>query len=216
MNDLDLANVVRSGLTDARDSLTTVHMTVPASNIMARADQARRHRRLGVLAGAGGLAAAAVAVSVALPASHHQAAGHSKPAARLAAWTVTRLADGRIQVTFREATDPAGLQSTLRADAVPASVTFTGQQNPACRSVSFQAPPFSDKGAFRGPLTKVLGFGGPPNAAYGYPRDVLVIYPPALPHGYGIQIWTSGSPGAADSFQLHADLVKTSPQCTGS
>jgi len=216
MNDTSLADAVGSGLTEARDSLSSVHMAIPASNIMARADQARRHRRLGVLAGAGGLAAAAVAVSVALPASHHQTAGYSKPDVRLAAWTVTRLADGSIQVTFREATDPAGLQRTLRADGVPASVTFTGQQNPACRSITFPAPSFSDKGTYRGPLTKVLSFGGLANAAYGYPRDALVIHPSALRHGDGIQIWTSATPGAADNFQLHAGLVQASPQCTGS
>ncbi len=42
---------------------------------------------------------------------------------------------GNPRITFREATDPAGLQRTLRADGVPASVTFTGQQNRAspCR-----------------------------------------------------------------------------------
>jgi len=216
MNDTSLADAVGSGLTEARDSLSSVHMAIPASNIMARADQARRHRRLGVLAGAGGLAAAAVAVSAALPASHHQTAGHSEPAVRLAAWAVTRLADGNIQVTFREATDPAGLQRTLRADGVPASVTFTGQRNPACRSITFPAPPFSDKGAFRGPLTKVLSFGGPANTAYGYPKDALVIHPSALRRGEGIQIWTAGTPGAADNFELHAGLVQASPQCTGS
>jgi len=40
---------------------------------------------------------------------------------------------GDIKVTIRELRDPAGLQRTLRADGVPASVTFAGQQNPACQ-----------------------------------------------------------------------------------
>ena len=31
--------------------------------------------------------------------------------------------------------DPAGLQATLRADGIPASVTFIGQQNPACQVI---------------------------------------------------------------------------------
>ena len=52
--------------------------------------------------------------------------------AQLAAWTVTNQADGGIRVTIRELRDPAGLQRTLRADGVPASVTFLGHPNPAC------------------------------------------------------------------------------------
>jgi DNA-directed RNA polymerase specialized sigma24 family protein len=42
-------------------------------------------------------------------------------------------ADGLVDVTIRELRDPAGLQSKLRADGVPASVTFSGQPNPSCR-----------------------------------------------------------------------------------
>jgi len=135
----------------------------------------------------------------------------SGPGTRLAAWTVTRQADGNIHITFRQATDPAGLQSTLRADGVPASVTFTGRPNPACRTISFAAPPFSDKGAFRGPLTKVVaGLAAKPA------QDVLVLRPSALPSGDGVQISTSGTPGAAGNFRLFVDLVQASPQCTGS
>ena len=223
MNDDELMTAVRESFADVR-SVTEL------DRIVGRSHAVRTRRRVTVVAGGLGAAATAgvaVAVSVAMPASlpvaglpapSHLAASHpaSRPSVQLAAWTVTRQADGTIRVTFREATDPAGLQRTLRADGVPASVTFTGQQNPACRSINFPAPPFSDKGAFRGPLTKVLGFGGLANAAYGYPRDALVIRPSALRHGDGIQIWTSGTPGAADNFQLHADPVHASPQCTGS
>jgi hypothetical protein len=43
----------------------------------------------------------------------------------------------------------------------------------------------------------------------------LVIDPPALPSGAGLQIWASGTPGAADNFQLNVSLVKATPQCTG-
>lgn len=224
MNDTKLANAVKSGLTEACDSLSAVHLAIPASEIMARADKTRR-RRVGALAGAGGLAAVGVAASVALPASHpashpvasHPAASHpvashpvasqpaTGPAIQLAAWTVTRQADGNIQVTFREAADQARLQHTLRADGVPASVTFTGQQNPACHLIA-------------GPVGNVFDgsrFAGNPKEAYETP-DALVIRPSALPSGDGVEIWTSGTPGAAGNFQLQMSLVQASPQCTGS
>jgi hypothetical protein len=226
MNDTQLADAVKSGLTEACDSLSTVHLAIPAREIMARADRARRHRRQGVLAGAGGLAAAAVAVSMALPSSHptashptasHPAASHpaSSPGVQLTAWTVTRQADGSIQVTFREATDAAALQRTLRADGVPVSVTFTGQQNPACQPYSSgSSQAFGPFGPTAGPL------GGPSfvhNLKDAYSTlDALIIRPSALPSGAGLQIWTSGTPGAAADFQLNVSLVKASPECTGS
>jgi hypothetical protein len=174
-----------------------------------------------------------VAVSVALPASHpaashpaasQPAASHpaSGPVVRLAAWTVTRQADGSIKITFREATDAAGLQRTLRADGVPASVTFTGRPNPACqpypvsRSQSKPSPgnPYGGplKGVVRGPLS--TGFHNPAQS-YTTPY-ALVIHPSELPFGAGLQIWTSGTPGLADNFQLEMSLVQVSPQCTGS
>jgi hypothetical protein len=231
MNDTQLADAVRSGLTEACESLSTVHLAIPASEIMTRADEARRRRRQGALMGAGGLAAAAVAVSVALPGSHsavrhpaasdraasHPAVSHpaSGPGVQLTAWTVTRQASGSIKVTFREATDAAGLQRTLRADGVPVSVTFTGQQNPACQPYSS-----GTSQAFRPFGTRTGPMGGPsfiqnPKAAYSTP-DALVIHPSALPAGAGLQIWTSGTLGAADNFQLNVNLVEASPQCTGS
>ena len=231
MNDTKLADAVRSGLTEACESLSTVHLAIPASEIMTRADKARRRRRQSVLTGAGGLAAAAVAVSIALPGGHpaashpvashpavsHPAVSHpaSGPGVQLTAWTVTRQASGSIQVTFREATDAAGLQRTLRADGVPVSVTFTGQQNPACRPY-----PAGTGQALRPFGTRTGPLGGPsfihnPKAAYNTP-DALVIHPSALPSGAGLQIWTSGTPGAADNFQLNVNLVEASPQCTGS
>ena len=43
-----------------------------------------------------------------------------------------------------------------------------------------------------------------------------VIRPSVLLSGAGLPSWTSGTPGAADSFQLQVSLVPASPQCTGS
>ena len=49
--------------------------------------------------------------------------------------------------------DAAGLQRTLRADGVPVSVTFTGQQNPACQPYpSGGGPAFRPFGPRTGPL----------------------------------------------------------------
>ena len=128
MNDDELITVLR-------EQRGKVPMTTPVEQIISRGRAVRARRRVPRVAAALGAAAAvAVAVSVALPASHPpppRAIRHCP--GRLAAWTVTRQADGSIQVTFRELRDPAGLQRTLRADGVPASVTFTGQQNPACQ-----------------------------------------------------------------------------------
>ncbi len=72
------------------------------------------------------MAAVVLAVTALVPAGR-------QPTVQLAAWTVVREADGNVTVSIRELKDPAGLQSTLRADGVPASVTLINQQNPACQ-----------------------------------------------------------------------------------
>lgn len=217
MNDDELITVLR-------EQRGRVPMTTPVEQIISRGHAVRARRRApGVAASVGAAAAAAVAVSIVLPSGHpaashlaashpavqHPAASHSasEPDVRLAAWTVTRQADGSIQITFREAADAAALQRTLRADGVPASVTFTGQQNPACQSWDRPGPVGSAFGWSR--------FAGHMKDAYTT-LYALVIHPSALPSGAGVQISTSGTPGSADDFQLSVGLVKASPQCTGS
>ncbi len=206
-------------ITALREQRGTVTMTTPVEQIISRGRAVRARRRVpGVAAAVGAAAAVAFAAAVALPASHpavgHPSASHpaaSGPGVQLTAWTVTRQADGTIKVTFREATDPAGLQRTLRADGVPVSVTFTGQQNPACQPYSSSSSqafgPYSPK---TDPLVRPTG-----KDAFTTPY-ALVINPSALPSGVGLEIWTSGTPGAADNFQLQVLLVRASPQCTGS
>jgi hypothetical protein len=123
MNDDELAAAVKEAVRGA-------HMNIPAEQIVHRSRAVRARRRIpGAAAALGAAAAAAVAVTMALPASHPVGG----TGVQLTAWTVTKLADGNISVTIRELKDPAGLQSMLRADGVPASVTFLSQQNPACR-----------------------------------------------------------------------------------
>ncbi len=196
MNDSEL-------ITALREQRGKVPMDTPVEQIISRGRAVRARRRIPRVAAAlGAAAAAAFAVSVALPAGHPA----SEPGAQLAAWTVARQADGSIQVTIRELQDPAGLQRTLRADGVPASVTFTGQQNPACQGY----PGGGSQSQRRQLLSSVAG----PAAG----RDAMVIHPSALPSGAGLQIYTlfQNYPGPRGSFQVAAGLVQASPQCTGS
>ena len=193
MNDNEL-------ITALREQRGKVPMDTPVEQIISRGRAVRTRRRIPRVAGAlGAAAAAALGVSVALPASH-------PASAQLAAWTVARQGDGSIQVTIRELRDPAGLQRTLRTDGVPASVTFTGQQNPACRGY----PGGGSQNQRRHLLSSVAGPAGG--------RDAMVIHPSALPSGAGLQIYTlfQDYPGPRGTFQVAVGLVQASPQCTGS
>lgn len=216
MNDNDL-------MTAVRESFTGVRSATEVERIVSRSRAIRARRRVSgvtaAVAAVGVAAGAAVAVSAALPAGSPAAgrtpASHPSrvPGVRLAAWTVARQADGNIKITFREASDVAGLQRTLRADGVPASVAFAGHQNPACRPYSSGTAiwPF---GSVPGPF-HLRGFFHDPKEAYTS-RYALVIDPAAVHSGEGVQILVSGTPGATDNFALVTSLVKASPQCTGS
>jgi hypothetical protein len=237
MNDTDV-------LTAVRDSLSGMPVASPpeVEAIIARG-RARRHRRLipvvtGTLATA---AVGALAVTALAPASHpatalagklpsHQAS--RQPTVRLTAWTVTKLADGNISVTIRELRDPAGLQRTLRADGVPASVTFAGQQNTACQPYPGGTPqslpqpatallkrvfpkPYADLRlpAHPGTARMVTVHASPP-ALPGVSANhaFIVIDPSALPGNAGVQLGT-GYYGVAT---LLPRVVYASSQCTGS
>jgi hypothetical protein len=231
MNDDELIMVLR-------EQRGKVPMTTPLEQIISRSRAVRTRRRVpGVAAAVGAAAAVAVAVSVALPASHPAAsrppAGHpaSGPGARLAAWTVTRQADGNIQVSFfRQLRDPAGLQRTLRADGVRASVTFIGQENPACQAYPMPAnshlPRMTPHGLVPTPLLDrvVAGMGpGSPTP----PGVAMVIHPSLLPSGAGLQISVMRGipagpagpwpyPKGSGHSVVGVAMVKASPQCTGS
>jgi hypothetical protein len=190
MNDNEL-------ITAVRDSFTDVHSATPVERIVGRGRALRTRRRVPrVAAGLGAAAAAAVAVTVALPASH-------PASAQLAAWTVARQDNGSIQVTIRELRDPAGLQATLRADGVPASVTFGGQPNLACQGYQSSGSPSQ----YRQLLSSVV-------AAPGAGRDVMVIHPAALPSGAGLAIAAIFQHGSFDGWSV--GLVQASSPCTGS
>jgi hypothetical protein len=182
---------------------------------------------------AAGAAGAAIAAGLALVvAALVPGSGGSTDAAQLTAWTVTRQADGNIAVTIRQLKDPAGLQATLRADGVPASVTFTRQQNPACRpypgGTQGTAPhrtPLPDrvfprpKDLPRPPAhprqsrATIDSRGHPPGPSAH--AALIVIDPSALPGNAGVQIAVSDT-GPRGPVQVDfPTVVYASPQCTG-
>ena len=218
-------------ITAVKESVTDVHMNIPAEQIVSRSRAIRARRRLPVLIGTLGVAAATVlTVTALLPASHPASqSGHqaSHPhTAQLAAWTVAKQANGDIKVTIRQLSDPSGLQSTLRADGVPASVTSLAQHDPSCR-------PY--------PMTQALfkSIYQAQNAA-GSGNTILIINPSALPSGAGVQIEAATGQQVGDrglhqggvnqtihhsvhqtaapahNVALRVGLVYASQQCTGS
>lgn len=219
MNDNDLITVVR-------ESFTGVHTVTPVEQIVSRSRTVRARRRATGLAGAMALAAgAAFAVTTLLPGGHQ--ASPRPPAAQLAAWTVTRQADGSIRVTIRELRNPAGLENKLREDGVPASVTLLGRQNPSCQR--YPASRALAHRVFSRTLEVILPpHQGPPT---GTPLSrigvvvVMLIHPSALPRGTGVQLATSFTllpPVAANGGVEHVarlgaelNLVYASPACTG-
>ena len=76
-----------------------------------------------------------------------------------------------IDVTVRDLRDAARLQSTLRADGVPASVTFGSEPNPSCREYP---------GRWDLSTSGIQVSSGPP--------AIFAIHPAALPRGAGVQI----------------------------
>jgi hypothetical protein len=150
-----------------------------------------------------------LAVTALLPASHP--ASHP-PRVQLAAWTVVKQPGGNVFVTIRELHNPAGLQAKLRADEVPATVTFLGQLNPAC----YPWPGAALHGMHT-PAGDTLFNNVFPPSPPGAPPGVIVIRPSALPRGGGVQLAASfGPPGPGPNIAIGAGLVRTSPQCTGS
>ncbi len=224
-------------LSAARDSLSGMPVASPpdVETIMARG-RARRHRHqmvpgvTGTLAVAAGAALAVTTLAPASPQATPQA-GRRPATTHLAAWTVTKLADGNISVTIHELTDPAGLQGTLRADGVPASVTLRDQQNPACRPYPGgtipwppQSPPPLLRKVFPKPYgnvpsaqpsrgwSKAPGYGGPRPASPPAGQTVIQIAPSALAANAGVQIEASHGARWIGPVQV----VYASPRCTGS
>jgi hypothetical protein len=197
---------IKDRLAEVRDSLGEAHPSIPASEIVARARRRRVRRRViagltGVLALAAG---AAVAVAALLPASHP--ASH-QPRVQLAAWTVVQQPGGIIHVTISELRDPAGLQATLRADGVPASVSFGNGQQTACL-------PYPGGGFTTSANPALINSVFPPDPA---PGPGVSIRPSALPSGTGVLLaFLQRSQPGVPFIAIEAAVVQASQQCTGS
>jgi hypothetical protein len=205
MNDTDLATLVR-------DAVRDTHMTVPESDITRRARRLRTRRR--VAAGgavSAGLAATAVAVATLAGPASGPATGQAQNTAQLTAWTVTKEPDGVIDVTIHELKDPAGLQARLRADGVPAFVTFLNQSPPpACRlDIPYYRYLLEHPGVKPRRIVTFIAS----TLSNSYPADLplMVIHPALIPHGDALNI------GAEFGKQvgMGTNLVKISPACTG-
>jgi len=224
MNDTELSTAVR-------DSVAGIHSATPVGQIITRGRAVRARRRIPAAAGALTVAAGtALAVTALLPSgqpalrpSGHPAPGSDPAAVRLAAWTVVRQANGDIDVTINQLKDPSGLQATLRADGLPATVSFSGPAlSSACQAYA----------ASMDTLRAVAQF----QATY------LAIDPSALPSGTGVAIFDdpgAGLPSPSANTPTHGNppsgsqphrpgplatglngplavgLVYASPQCTG-
>jgi hypothetical protein len=190
----------------------------------------RRHRQIAFAAVAVTVTAgAALAVTALTPAG--QQASH-QPTVQLAAWTVSKLADGNISITINQFKDPSGLQSTLRADGVPASVTFANinQLNPACHPYpggtlppGFGPPPPLLKRVFPKPYQVLRSWSPRParsvkaTGSNTVPLSgnsvAVVIDPSALPRDAGVQL--ASSDAAATEALMLPQVVYASAQCTG-
>ncbi len=231
MNDNDTVAMVRDSLTEAKDSLAGVHMNTPADAIARNGAARRRWHRLTGLTGAMAVVAGIALAVTALAPPDHPASQSGHPAShplivRLAAWTVAKQANGDVKITIRELSDPSVLQSTLRADGVPANVSSSTQFDPSCQPYPMPQALFTSIYHAQ----KGVGSG----------NTVLVIHPSALPTGAGVQIGASvdgraGDSGLhnvagnqtvhkpvhqvgalADNTVLRVGVVYASQQCTGS
>jgi hypothetical protein len=205
MNDTDLATLVR-------DAVRDTHMTVPESDITRRARRLRTRRR----AAAGGAAVAGLAAGLGVAALAAPASSPATGHAQLTGWTVTKEPSGVIDVTIRELKDPAGLQARLRADGVPANVSFSGP-NPACHpyypNYQYIPPEYLLKlGNLQPGKPWIHSYdNGSVTVSVTSPADLtLVLRPARMPRGTAFQII------AKPAWGVYAwGLVKTSPACTG-
>lgn len=187
MNDSEL-------ITAVRESLAGVQSATSVEQIVNRSRAVRARRRVPALAATLAVAAGVALGVIALTPAQHQAS--LPPGVQLAAWTVVKQADGTVSVTIRQLRDPAGLQRRLRADGIPASVTFFGGVTPrSCQRYPMNAALINRVFADR----PVGGF------------PVMIIHPSALPHGAGVQI----NPVPQSAHNVAIGLVYATPSCTG-
>ena len=204
MNDSELSSMVC-------ESVAGIRSSTPVDQIISRGHAVRTRRRIPAAAGALVVAGvAALGVTALAPAGHPaptaagQTGSHSA-IVRLAAWTVTKQPNGEIDVTIRQLQHPAQLQATLRADGLPAHVSFSPDStDAACRTY---ADPRTESPKQRVASLKTLMSVVWPS--YDGSTMFLAMHPSKLPSGAGMAIIAVKGGGAGLS------LVHASQQCTG-
>jgi hypothetical protein len=200
MNDNELSSMVR-------ESVAGIRSPTPVDQIISRGRAVRAWQRrvpaaAGALVVAGG---AALGVTAVAPSGHPAPAAAGKagshPAVvRLAAWTVVKQANGDIDITIRQLQQPAQLQATLRADGLPAHVSFSGNPVTVCQPRTIT--PDTAMGIYR-----FFDSNG---------SDVLTIDPSVLPRGAGLSISGDDQHLPSGSFlPVTISTVYASQQCTG-
>jgi hypothetical protein len=121
MTDDTSLTALKHRLTEVRDSMSDVHMTVPDSVIFASAKKRRTRRGIAAVMTAG-CAAIALALALALPAGQARAVH-----VHLAAWSVDTNSNGTVTVTVHELTHPALLARVLGEAGVPAVIALNAQ-----------------------------------------------------------------------------------------
>jgi hypothetical protein len=120
MNDDTTLTALKNRLTEVRDSMSDVHMTIPDSAIFASAK--KRHTRRGIAALAAGCAAIGLALALVLSGGQARAVH-----VHLAAWSVDTNNNGTVTVTVHELTHPGLLARTLGEAGVPAVIALNAQ-----------------------------------------------------------------------------------------
>ena len=207
-----------SELQQVADDAARQARPLAVAEVIRRGDRRRRRSitrlSLGGLSATGVVAAVIIGVIALLPASHQP----SPPVhAQLAAWTVVKQADGTVLVKIREFRDPAGLQRELRADGIPASVTFNPDNlvdKDAWAIVHFKGNPCQEYSGGEGQAQNIVTGGSPFTVG-------MFVHPSAIPSGAGVQFVASRNLGYVTQdgdaqWDLFEWLVQASPQCTGS
>jgi hypothetical protein len=190
--------------TSVKERFAGVHMTTPLDTV-ARRGRALRSRRLGTGLAGGAAAASGVALAVTslMPGTTAVTSGVASVngprtaikgsdgavKATLAAWTVTKRSDGAVAVMVRDLRDPAGLQRALRADGVPARVTYPQAHVPAsCHFYDLASA--SATSALRSRVITEPKFTLNLNKFANF-----IVHPSAIPHGAGVLVTGAAMPG---------------------
>jgi hypothetical protein len=197
-------------LTEVRDSLGDEHMTIPASEIIAR-DKRRRARHWLTVTGAA-CAAIGVAVAVTLASGSPARTRPERRHTQLATWTVHTNPDGTVTFTLQSLSNPAKLQRALAKAGVPAVIRWKeiceagGPGQPLLGNEAAFMVNNSPLGAGVGAYFSTLGW---PAGNSGLDWSWTVI-PSKMPHGGHFVI--SAMPGQVPAGDLQAvwEFAKTS------